>query len=92
MLFVPNIQTNNLPGRDYVRLRVTDNGIGFDQSQVSTIFKTFSRLNSKDKYEGTGLGLALCKKITERHDGFIEAEGIEGKGSIFTVTLPVKAL
>ena len=92
LLFVPNIQTNNLPGRDYVRLRITDNGIGFDQSQVSTIFKTFSRLNSKDKYEGTGLGLALCKKIAERHEGFIEAEGIEGKGSIFTVTLPVKAL
>ncbi len=87
-----DLHIDGSPDRQYVRLRICDNGIGFDQSHVTKIFKTFLRLNSKDKYEGTGLGLALCKKIAERHEGYIEAEGIEGKGSVFTVVLPVKAI
>jgi PAS domain S-box-containing protein len=71
------------------RIVLADNGIGFRQSDAELIFQTFTRLNSKDKYEGTGLGLSLCKKIAERHGGSIFAEAEEGKGARFTVILPV---
>ena len=54
------------------------------------IFKTFLRLHSKDLYEGTGLGLALCKKIVERHHGAISAKGEETEGASFEIILPVK--
>lgn len=72
----------------YVRIFCRDNGIGFDPQHSSIIFKAFERLHSKSKYEGTGLGLALCQKIVERHGGKIEATGIPDEGAIFTVTLP----
>lgn len=71
-----------------LRITVKDNGIGFEQEYAERIFNSFLRLNSKDQYEGTGLGLALCKKIAERHNGSIEAKGQPGEGSIFTLTLP----
>ena len=70
-------------------ITVTDNGIGFDQNQAEKIFTTFSRLNSKDQYEGTGLGLSLCRKIVERHGGIITAEGVPDGGAAFTIQLPV---
>ncbi|MET0242664.1 MAG: ATP-binding protein, partial [Flavitalea sp.] len=73
----------------YAELIVQDNGIGFDQQFASRIFETFTRLNSKDEYEGTGLGLALCKKIVERHGGEIHGESEEGKGTSIYFTLPV---
>jgi light-regulated signal transduction histidine kinase (bacteriophytochrome) len=69
-------------------ITVEDNGIGFDLDQTGRIFETFTRLNSKDRYEGTGLGLSLCKKIAERHGGSITATGIANKGAIFIITLP----
>ncbi|MDP5202315.1 PAS domain S-box protein [Flavobacterium sp. DG2-3] len=69
-------------------ITVEDNGIGFDLDQTGRIFETFTRLNSKDRYEGTGLGLSLCKKIAERHGGSITATGIANKGAVFIVTLP----
>ncbi|MBL0738120.1 PAS domain S-box protein [Flavobacterium sp. GN10] len=69
-------------------ITVEDNGIGFDLDQTGRIFETFTRLNSKDRYEGTGLGLSLCKKIAERHGGSINATGISNKGAIFIITLP----
>lgn len=72
-----------------IRINVQDNGIGFDQENAERIFQTFSRLNSKDKYEGTGLGLALCKKIAERYGGTIEAKGEKNKGASFIITLPI---
>ncbi|RYY82593.1 MAG: PAS domain-containing sensor histidine kinase, partial [Chitinophagaceae bacterium] len=68
-------------------ITVRDNGIGFDQEHASSIFKTFTRLHSKDAYEGTGLGLALCHKIVQRHGGAIEAQSKPGAGSVFTVFL-----
>ncbi len=75
---------------DQALIRLSDNGIGFDQDQAERIFDTFSRLNAKDKYEGTGLGLSLCKKIVERHGGDIEAVGKRDSGSEFHIRLPLK--
>lgn len=83
----PRIRIEALQGLGST-ITVSDNGIGFKQSYASEIFKTFSRLNSKDAYEGTGLGLALCRKIVERHGGSIRAEGEEGVGARFVITLP----
>jgi light-regulated signal transduction histidine kinase (bacteriophytochrome) len=78
------------PAVEYVQVTLQDNGIGFSQIQAEKIFKTFTRLNAKEKYEGTGLGLALCKKIVERHHGVISAAGMEGMGAIFKVVLPMR--
>lgn len=73
-----------------LEVMIGDNGIGFDNEYHSRIFTTFARLNSKDAYEGTGLGLALCKKIVQRHHGSIAATGELGNGSLFKVTLPLR--
>ncbi|URM36758.1 PAS domain-containing sensor histidine kinase [Flavobacterium anhuiense] len=75
-------------GKRIAVITVRDNGIGFDPDQTGRIFETFTRLNSKDRYEGTGLGLSLCKKIAERHGGSITANGIVDKGAVFTIMLP----
>lgn len=71
-------------------ITVSDNGIGFDPSQSENIFETFRRLHSKDQYEGTGLGLALCKKIVERHGGSIKATAIPGEGAVFSIQIPLR--
>jgi len=76
--------------RKFAVITLEDNGIGFAPDQAERIFETFTRLNSKDSYEGTGLGLSLCKKIVERHEGNIFANGSFENGAIFTMTLPVK--
>jgi light-regulated signal transduction histidine kinase (bacteriophytochrome) len=77
---------------DHVKIMVSDNGIGFDQQFADQIFQAFSRLNSKDRFEGTGLGLSLCKKIVERHHGTISASGEENNGSTFTIVLPLRQI
>lgn len=77
-------------GQDLTRIKVMDNSIGFEQIYAKSIFHTFSRLHSRDAYEGTGLGLALCKKIVERHGGEIAAESTPGKGATFIILLPLK--
>jgi PAS domain S-box-containing protein len=77
-----------LPAGGMVRILVEDNGIGFEPEYAERIFTTFTRLNSKDHYEGTGLGLSLCRKIAERHGGSIIAEATPGAGARFTVSLP----
>jgi PAS domain S-box-containing protein len=77
-------------GRLFWQIVLEDNGIGFSDKHSETIFRTFIRLNPKDKYEGTGLGLALCKKIVERHGGSIRATGRENEGATFTIMLPAK--
>ncbi len=75
---------------EFVKIAVTDNGIGFDEKYIPKLFSPFGRLHTKDKYEGTGLGLALCKKIVERHGGSIIASGKENDGATFTVLLPLR--
>lgn len=77
-------------GGEYVEITVTDNGIGFDERYSSRIFEPFKRLHTKDTFEGAGLGLAICRKIVERHNGEIYARGICDTGSSFHVILPVK--
>ncbi len=68
---------------------VKDNGIGFDQQFAELIFKPFQRLHGQGEYHGTGMGLAICRKIVERHGGTIRAESEPGKGSTFIIRLPV---
>jgi PAS domain S-box-containing protein len=75
--------------RKYAAISVADNGIGFEPAYTDSIFKTFTRLHSKDRYEGTGLGLALCQKIAHRHGGSITALGQLNEGATFTVFLPL---
>lgn len=67
-----------------------DNGIGFKQDYSEKIFEIFQRLHSKDKYEGTGVGLSIVKKIISLHNGTIRAEGVEGKGARFEIRLPMQ--
>lgn len=74
--------------RSYLQLNFRDNGIGFDQKYADKIFTVFQRLNNKDQYNGTGIGLAVCKKIAETHGGHISAESEPGKGASFTIYLP----
>lgn len=75
---------------DYVRITITDNGIGFDEQYASKIFTIFQRLHSREKYDGTGIGLAITKKIIERHGGLITAKSRDGEGSSFIIILPLK--
>ncbi|WP_121354687.1 chemotaxis protein CheB [Flavisolibacter nicotianae] len=74
----------------YVRLWITDNGIGFDNQYAEKIFTIFQRLHSREKYEGTGIGLSITKKIVERHNGLIAANSVEGEGTRFVLVLPKK--
>jgi signal transduction histidine kinase len=73
---------------DYYRIYIQDNGIGFEQQYADQIFTVFKRLHSFDKYEGTGIGLSICKKIAEKHNGSIIARSKVDEGSTFIVTLP----
>ena len=74
---------------DYCRIEVSDNGIGFEEKYVDKIFAIFQRLNPREAYAGTGIGLAIVKKIIEKHNGTITAKSQEGIGSTFIMTLPV---
>jgi light-regulated signal transduction histidine kinase (bacteriophytochrome) len=72
------------------QLLVTDNGIGFDEKYLDRIFTMFQRLHKKDEYEGTGVGLAICRKIVDRHSGSITAHSKPGEGTTFVVTMPFR--
>lgn len=75
--------------RQYCSIEIQDNGIGFNPQYAGKIFILFQRLHSKSEYDGTGIGLALCKKIVENHGGSIEAESKEKEGALFRIILPV---
>ena len=77
-------------GRVVCRLLVEDNGVGFEEKYRERVFEVFEKLHSKGEFEGTGMGLAICRKIVERHGGEITARSAPGIGSTFSVTLPVK--
>lgn len=72
----------------YYKISITDNGIGFEQEYAELIFGVFQRLNAKSDYAGSGIGLATCKKIADRHGALIMAESQLGKGSTFTLIMP----
>jgi PAS domain S-box-containing protein len=71
------------------QINVKDNGIGFDTQYLDRIFKPFQRLHGRDEYEGSGMGLAICRRIVERHSGEITAISAPGEGTTFIVTLPI---
>jgi light-regulated signal transduction histidine kinase (bacteriophytochrome) len=72
-----------------LEISIADNGIGFDNTYNEKIFAVFQRLHNKDHYEGTGIGLAICRRIVKNHDGVIVGAGEVGKGARFTVVIPV---
>jgi signal transduction histidine kinase len=75
---------------DYCVIEVNDNGIGFDEKYTDRIFAPFQRLHGRGSYAGTGIGLAICRRIVERHDGSISARSRPEEGSTFVVTLPIR--
>lgn len=82
------INDTELSDKKYHKITITDNGIGFKQEFSEKIFMLFRRLETDSAYSGTGIGLAICKKIIENHKGFIKAEGKPDIGSVFTIYLP----
>lgn len=75
-------------GNGIYQIQVSDNGIGFDEKYLDRIFQPFQRLHGRDEYEGTGMGLAICRKIVERHGGSITARSTPGGGTTFIIDLP----
>jgi len=86
----PRIDVKEVPSDDdsIVRLVVMDNGVGFDARHSEKIFVVFQRLYSRDEYPGSGIGLAICRRIVDRHGGRITADGTPGVGATFTIVLP----
>ena len=74
--------------KSYVKIEFEDNGIGFEEEYNDKIFNVFQRLNAKAEYKGSGIGLSICRKIVENHNGCIFAEGILNKGAKFTIFIP----
>ena len=72
----------------YHLISYCDNGIGFDQKYEETVFRIFSKLHNHAEYEGSGIGLALCNKIMQTHNGFIKAHGNPGLGACFDLYFP----
>ncbi|MBK8812478.1 MAG: PAS domain S-box protein [Acidobacteria bacterium] len=86
----PNPATNLADAVPACRIVVEDNGIGFDEKYLDRIFTVFQRLHGRGEYEGSGVGLAVCRKIVERHNGDVTASSSPGKGAKFIITLPLE--
>ena len=74
--------------KNYHKITIVDNGIGFDPKNADKIFELFQRLHGRSEYSGTGIGLSICKKIVENHSGHIRATGAPGRGATFYIYLP----
>lgn len=85
---IDNIGEHTVNGQQYCHISIKDNGIGFDEIYLDQIFTLFKKLNAPSEFEGTGIGLAICKKIAEQHKGFIRATSKLNSGSTFTISLP----
>jgi light-regulated signal transduction histidine kinase (bacteriophytochrome) len=79
-----------LPEKDFYEISVTDNGIGFEQEYAEKVFQIFQRLHGKAEYPGSGIGLSICKKIVDKHNGIIFAQSELNKGTTFYIILPEK--
>lgn len=84
-------ETEDRNGKKFVKFMISDNGIGFEQQYEHKIFELFQRLHGKTEFVGTGIGLAICKKIVANHKGFIEVTSEPNVGSVFTVRIPMKS-
>lgn len=78
-----------ISGNDYVLICIRDNGIGFEPQYREKIFGMFQRLHGRNQYEGTGIGLTICRRIVDNHQGFLTAEGQPGEGALFQIVLPI---
>jgi hypothetical protein len=89
LMTAPQIQAlyTNAIG-SYIQVAIEDNGIGFEQKYTDRIFNLFQRLHGRNEYTGTGIGLAICKKVVDNHKGFLTAHSQPGKGATFFVYLP----
>lgn len=85
-----SIDADSASDGKYCRITISDNGIGFIQEYSEKIFEIFQQLNGREVYKGTGIGLAIVKKVVERHDGIIAAHGRENEGATFIIVLPLK--
>ena len=83
-----NAEEARLHNRSAIKIIYRDNGIGFRSDQAEKIFEIFYRLHSKEQFEGTGVGLAIVKKIVEFHEGTVRAEGKENEGACFEIKIP----
>lgn len=87
----PALSGNFAQSGRFWRIMVADNGIGFDEQYLDKMFTAFQRLHSREKYKGTGIGLAVCQKIVEHHNGRITARGTPGAGTVFIIDLPARS-
>ncbi|MDY7007678.1 MAG: PAS domain S-box protein [Cyanobacteriota bacterium] len=87
---IVKVETNLQWEINQVQIMVSDNGIGFEEKYLDRIFIPFQRLHGRQQYEGTGIGLAICRKIVERHNGNITANSIPNQGTTFVITLPIE--
>jgi len=88
----PIIKINCIETSDFYKFSIEDNGIGIQEEYLETIFKPYKQLHTKDKFEGTGMGLAICKKIVEKHGGEISVRSTLGRGTTFFFTIPTKGI